>query len=167
MRALRIALILTGLCLAAGPALAAGDVEVSFIAPASYTDGGNDLANAEENRDKIAAYLKQLGQQLRSGEVLKIDVLDIDIAGTLLPSRRATGQLVRVARGNADYPRIKVRYTLQSDGKTLQRGEETVADMNYLRHQPTERADDPLGHEKRMLAGWFKTRFVEHRPAAG
>ncbi|MGH8796954.1 MAG: DUF3016 domain-containing protein, partial [Caldimonas sp.] len=78
MRALRISLMLSGLLLAAGPAAAAGVVEVSFIAPASYIDGGNDLANAEENRNKIAAYLQQLGQQLPSGEVLKIDVLDID-----------------------------------------------------------------------------------------
>ena len=168
MRTLRSALILGGLFATAMSAHAAGAVEVAFIAPASYTDGGNDLANAEENRNKIAAWLQQLGQQqLPSGEVLKIDVLDIDIAGTLLPSRRATGQLVRVARGNADYPRIKLRYTLLSGDKTLQRGEETVADMNYLRHQPEDRADDPLGHEKRMLAGWFKARFTEHRPAAG
>ena len=167
MRAFRTVLILGSLVAGALPAHAAGTVEVAFVAPASYTDGGNDLTNAEANRDKIAAYLQQLGkQQLASGEVLKIDVLDIDIAGTVLPSRRAARDL-RIARGGADFPRIKMRYTLLADGKTLQSGEETVADMNYLRHQPGDRADDPLGHEKRMLADWFKARFVEHRPAAG
>ena len=81
MRAFRIIWILGSLVAGALPAHAAGIVEVAFVTPAGYTDGGNDLANAEANRNKIAAYLQQLGQrQLASGET------DIGIVPVAVPS---------------------------------------------------------------------------------
>lgn len=168
MRAFRLALTSACLAAAAWPVYAAGTVEVTLVAPASYIDAGNDPADAEANRNTLAAYLRELGQRyLKPEEVLKIEILDLDIAGTLRPAPRVGSGQVRIARGGADWPRIKMRYTLLADGKTVQSGEETVADMNYLRRAPGYRGDDPLGHEKRMLADWFKARFVEHKPAAG
>lgn len=168
MGAFRSALILGCLAAAAWPVYAAGTVEVSFVAPAYYTDAGNDPADAERNRNTLATYLQELGQRhLQDGEVLKIEVLDLDIAGTLRPAPRIGSGYVRIARGGADWPRIKMRYTLLSGGKAAQSGEETLGDLNYLRRSPGYRADDPLGHEKRMLADWFTARFVEHKPAAG
>lgn len=147
------------------PAHAAGSVEVSFVAPGSFADAGRDLADKQRNEDTLARYLQGLGARyLATDQVLKIDVLDVDLAGFVRPSRR-TGEELRIARGGADWPRIKMRFSLLEGGKVIQNGEETVADMNYLRRSVDIRDSDPLRYEKRMLGDWFKARFVEHKPA--
>ena len=153
--------------LAAGAAASAGTVQVDFIAPTSYSDAGRTLAEAQAYRDTLARYLQALGDRyLAPGEALKVDVLDIDLAGTVRPSRRTQGDL-RITRGSADYPRIKMRYSLVSGDKVVRSGEETVSDLNYLGHTPNYSNEYPLRFEKRMLADWFKARFVEHKAAAG
>jgi hypothetical protein len=168
MRTLRFVFAIgCGLAVAAS-AQAAGKVEVAFAAPFSYTDLGRDVSDAEANRQQLSAWLQDLGRRhLQANEVLQIEVLDARLAGNLRPAPATPTGQVRIARGGADYPRIKLRYTLLADGKPVQRGEETVADLNYLRDSPAKRIDDPLAHEKRMLARWFKARFVEHQPATG
>lgn len=160
---------LISLCFLAGavPAYGAGSVEVSFVAAAGYTDAGKDPADARVNEATLAHFLQGLGERhLAPDQVLKIDVLDIDLAGTVRPSRRANGDL-RIARGGADVPRITMRYSLVVGGKVVESGEETVADLNYLRSSPDYGIADPLRHEKRMLYGWFKARFIDHKPPAG
>ena len=148
-------------------AASAGTVQVDFIVPTSYADAGRTLAEAQANRDTLGRYLQSLGgRYLAAGEALKIDVLDIDLAGTVRPFRRANGDL-RITRGSADYPRIKLRYSFVSGDKVVSSGEETVSDLNYLGHTANYANEDPLRFEKRMLADWFKARFVEHRAAAG
>ncbi|HEX7438562.1 MAG TPA: DUF3016 domain-containing protein [Caldimonas sp.] len=166
MRFDRSALIsLCVLTAAALPAHAAGSVEIAFIAPAGYTDSGKDPVDSKTNEDRLARYLQSLGERyLGPDQVLKIDVLDVDLAGSMRPSRRGFDD-IRIARGGADWPHIKMRYSLVEGGKVIQNGEETVADMNYLRHAADTRDSDPLRYEKRMLADWFKARFVEHKPA--
>lgn len=168
MRFVRSKLIV--LCfIAAGavPAHAAGSVEVAFVAEGSYTDAGKDPGDAKVNEATLAQFLQGLGARyLGAGQVLKIEVLDIDLAGTVRPSRRAIGDL-RIARGGADVPRIKMRYTLVAGDKVVDSGEETVAGLNYLREPPDYGITDPLRHEKRMLYGWFKARFIDHKPTAG
>jgi hypothetical protein len=153
--------------LGAGTAHAAGTVQVDFVAPDRYSDAGTSRADEEPNRDTLARYLQDLGERyLPDGDVLQISVLDIDLAGHVRPARRGTVD-IRVVRGGADWPRIKLRYTLRAGDKVLQSAEETVADLDYLSHRTDYAARDPLRYEKRMLADWFRARFVEHRPAAG
>jgi len=166
MRLNRSALIsLCVLTVAALPAHATGSVEIAFIAPASYTDAGKDPADSKTNEDTLARYLQSLGERyLGADQVLKIDVLDVDLAGSMRPSRRGLDD-IRIARGGADWPRITMRYSLVEGGKVVQNGEESVADMNYLRHGADIRDNEPLHYEKRMLADWFKARFVDHKPA--
>ncbi len=50
-----------------------------------------------------------------AGQVLKIDVLDLDLAGTVRPARRGAGD-IRIVRGGADAPHIRVRYALTAGG---------------------------------------------------
>ena len=50
----------------------------------------------------------------------------------------------------------------------VQSGEETLTDLNYTRHTSDySQSSDTLRYEKRLLADWFKARFVEHKAAAG
>ena len=150
---------------AAAASAAAGTVQVDFVAPTTYADAGRTLAEAQANRDTLARYLQSLGERyLPAGDTLKVDVLDIDLAGTVLP--RARGDL-RITRGTADIPKIRLRYTLAAADQAARSGEETVRDLNYLGHPVDYAGKDPLRFEKRMLADWFKARFVERKPAAG
>ena len=160
--ALMIASLLAATAL---PAHSAGAVEVSFIEPARYSDAGKDPVDEQRNEEMLARYLQTLGERyLAPAQTLKVDVLDVDLAGTMKPFRRSVED-VRIVRGSADFPRIKVRYSLVEGGKVVQNGEETVTDLNYLRHGADYRDSDPLRYEKRMLSDWFKTRFVELKPA--
>ena len=167
MRVSRITLSLLALCGAAASVQAAGTVEVSFLEPARYSDAGRDPAESRRNEDTLARHLESLGQRfLAAGQVLKIDVLDVDLAGTVRPSRRGTGD-IRIVRGGADAPHIHVRYTLREGGQVVRSAEETVTDLSYLAHANTPPTGDPLRLEKRMLDDWFKARFVEKKALAG
>jgi hypothetical protein len=101
---------------------------------------------------------------LPAGHHLKVEVLDVDLAGTLRQSPR--GASVRVLRAGADWPRIHLRYTLESGGKAAASGDEWVADMDYARGVSGFRDSLPLYYEKRMLDAWFKARFGKGTVAA-
>jgi hypothetical protein len=63
-------------------------------------------------------------------------------------------------------PRIKLRYTLESNGNVIMSAGESVADMNYLAPTRAYSSGDRLAYEKQMLDDWFHARFVEHRTPA-
>ncbi len=139
---------------------AAGTVNVSFVEPDKYTDAANGRYDIPANLKTLEAHLKYLGQRyLADSQSLSIEVLDLDLAGEMRPSRRAATQ-IRIASGGADWPRMNVRYVLEGGGQPTQRGEERIADMNYQRHIPNYSNREPLRHEKQMLEDWFKSKFA-------
>ena len=147
--------ILSSLLLAAVAAGAsAGTVNVSYLTSTDYTPLGSP--SPDENMQRLGIYLQKLGQRLLPGDqVLDIEVLQLDLAGTL------RGSKLRVMTGGADWPRMVVRYTLQSPGRPAVTREERLSDMNYLGGGLTSYGDSgPLYYEKRMLNRWFKERFV-------
>ena len=66
---------------------------------------------------------------------------------------------LKIVNGRADWPSITMRYTLEANGRVLSSGEETVSDLDFS-HRIAYAAREPLSHEKRMLAQWFRTRFA-------
>jgi hypothetical protein len=145
----------------------AGTVEVSFVNGAIYTDAGSAKWDEEANLKALASHLQGLGQRLLpDNQVLKVEVLDVDLAGTVRPARHGAGD-VRVLRGAADYPRIHLKYKLEADGVAKGSGTEWVTDLDYAHSVPSWRDSEPLYYEKRMLDRWFKARFVDGRAGAG
>ncbi|MEK7754704.1 MAG: DUF3016 domain-containing protein [Acidobacteriota bacterium] len=154
-------LLLLSVCV--GTVSAGTAVTVSFTKPESYTDMGRyrDEPNAEMK--EIEAHLKQLGERyLPPSQLLKIEVLDIDLAGRVNFSNRS-GREVRILRGNADWPSIKLHYLLEADGRVLLERQENVADMGYLQRPNTHYSGRFLQYEKRMLDDWFRQRFATHK----
>jgi Protein of unknown function (DUF3016) len=157
MRSITIAALLT---VAAAAASAAGTVNVTFVDPDNFYDAGNSKHDVPDNLKVLEQHLQQLGQRyLPDGQVLDISVLDVDLAGYMKPLARSARE-VRVARGAADWPSFKLRYTLQANGQPIKNGDEVVADMNYGRHGQSYSSRDPLRYEKQMLEGWFRSRFT-------
>lgn len=146
---------------------AAAAVSVSFTNPERYTDAGTYYGQSETTQRELEQHLKQLGERyLAPGQTLTVEVLDIDLAGRYEPWGRDFYE-VRILRGRADFPLMKLRYVLQAEGRVLASGEESIADLGYMFHSTRYSSSNSLHYEKRMLRDWFKARFVEHRPAQG
>jgi hypothetical protein len=157
MRALLIALS----CLASTAALA-GPVEVTFTKPETYTDVRDNLMRRDEVLASLAEHMKRQGaKKLKANQSLEIEVLDVDLAGNIWPR---SAHEVRVLRGRADWPRMKLHYTLREDGKVIVSGEEQLSDMNYmLGSLRTSTAGTPYPYEAQMIEAWFNARFASAR----
>jgi hypothetical protein len=155
---LRTAILFSCTALAASAA-AAGTVDIRFVDPASYSIQDRTKADEEATLQQLARHLQQLGARyLPADQVLKVDVQDVVLAGDVRPSRR--GVPLRIVRGTSDFPQMKLRYTLESNGRPIRSGDEWVKDMNYSRGFQSARASDPLHYEKHMLDVWFRERFA-------
>ena len=151
--------MLPALALAAAAANAA--VVVSFTGADHYTDAKPDGYDRASALGGIERHLQELGERyLSPQQTLRIEVLDVDLAGRLEMTRR--GYEVRVLRDTGDGPVIQLRYTLESGGKVLDSREETLSDRSYMRLPRSINTDGAaLYYEKRLLDEWFKSRFVE------
>jgi hypothetical protein len=158
MRLLPCALLVA---LAAGAGAApAGTVTVNIPPGTHFSDAGSRPVEEEANLRQLTEHLQDLGRRVLPPEqTLRIDLLDVDLAGEVRPSRHR-GQDLRVDRGGADWPKMRLRFSLQSNGKAIRSGEESIADMDYLNRARDGLASDPLRYEKRMLTRWFESRFA-------
>jgi hypothetical protein len=155
VRALCVAFLLLA---AAAAAQAGGVVNVTFVEPDKFYDSGNSQFDKPTTLKTIETFLQELGKRhLTDGQVLDIEVLNVDLAGYSRPTRHGD---LRVVRGGADWPSFQLRYKLSVGGQELKRGDERIADMNYTGHIATYGNRDPLRYEKQMLDSWFRARFT-------
>ena len=154
--ALGIAVALQAASLAAH---AAGTVQVAYVQPEQFTDAGAYPGGVEDTLGQLTRYFATLASRhLPDGQALRIEVLDIDLAGTLQPWLRG-GQEVRLLRDRADWPRIKLRYTLEATGQAPRTSEQQISDTAYMRHFDRLYGSESLVYEKRMLGRWFSAEF--------
>lgn len=151
--------------LAAGLSAQAANVSVAFVQPENYTDAGysrsfaNERDRAEVQRD-IEQHLRRLAERnLSADDSLRIEVLDIDLAGDFEPFRFRHGTDVRIVR-DITWPRIKLRYTLSRGDRVVASAQEQLSDMNYLMLGNRYSTADRLRYEKAMLDDWFEKRFA-------
>ena len=141
-------------------ASAHAEVQVTFTAPEKYVDASlqRDGARAREQTLKIIReHLVALGERyLAPTRTLKIEVLDIDLAGELEWWHGPYD--IRYLRSYT-WPKIKLRYTLEDAGETIDSREELVSDPSYQMNVIT-RSGESMPYEKEMLARWFRSRFA-------
>ena len=136
-------------------AVAHAEVQVTFDEPERYSDAGR---RAPERFKDLEEHFRKLGERyLAGGQSLRIEVLDIDLAGEPRYGARSEPNDLRVLKGKADWPSIRLRYVLESGGREIDRREETISDRAYL-ERPI-RQPESLAYEKRMLERWFASRF--------
>jgi hypothetical protein len=137
---------------------AQASVQVSFNHPERYSDAELRNGSAAPVLRGIESHLTFLGDcYLAPDQVLKVEILDIDLAGRFEPGRPYAAD-VRVMR-QVTWPRIRLRYALEDDAHVVARGEDTIRDLQYLRYRYNSMANDPLRYEKAMLNEWFLTRL--------
>jgi Protein of unknown function (DUF3016) len=89
-------------------AQAAGSVQISFVKPEGFADVRDRRYSREQNLKALEQVLTSVAKPyVADGQTLKIEVLDVDLAGEVRPGARAWD--VRVLRGRADWPRITLR----------------------------------------------------------
>ena len=154
---------LVALSLAAGgmPASAAGSAEVSYVQPEKFTDAGFGSFERERTLQALTLHIEALGKRLPDGQTLRVEVLDVDLAGSVWP--RGPYE-VRILRGSADWPHITLRYTVLEGTRTVKAGEARLADMNYLFSPQRMQQYGDLPYEKRMLDDWFKEEIAPPAP---
>lgn len=159
--------LLPFLALGLWPLAASAIVTVEFDSPGQFRDASLEDRYAvdagEPALQEISRHLQKLGERyLAPGETLTVEVLDVDLAGRFEPWRQRLHG-VRIMN-SVTWPMIRLRYTLERDGRTKMSAEERVIDQVYLGRHRTYFSSDRLGYEKQMLDDWFRARFVEHRP---
>ena len=138
---------------------AAGQVEVSYIKPDEFRDAGRGSVDRDRTLAALTQYLQRLSRQLPAGRTLRLEVTDLDLAGEIYPNARLND--LRVLRGGADWPHIRMRYTLLEGGRTLKSGEARLSDPGYMfSSRVLAAADSELAYEKRMLKDWFEQTIL-------
>ena len=147
------------LAVAAGTALA-GEVIVTYIQPENFSDiptGGE----REETLRNITAHFVKLGAKLPATHRLRIDVLDIDMAGSEQASRGRTDMRVTT---KGQWPRMNLTYALESNGQVLSGGDAELRDTSFLDRPNRYMDHDTSRFEKKMIDAWFDKTIM---PAAG
>lgn len=147
--------------LALAAAGASAEANVTYINTAEMTDVPRHYKDLETMEFTFTELLKQLSGQLPDGQVLKLEFLDIDLAGDVFP--RVPVRDIRVTKGQADWPRIHLRYSIEQDGKVIRSGEKKLADPNY--QQGINMYNQELyAYEKQMLDTWFRKEILPAKP---
>src|SRR5258706_1266634 len=157
----RIFLVAT-VVLVAAPSYAT--VDVAFVNPEKFADSANQRYEVQGTLDALAQHMKRTGERyIAPNETLTIEVLDLDLAGWARFAGRAPNDS-RIVRGGADFPTMKLRYTLPTPQGARSR-EADLSDMTYQNHGLTTRgAAEPYYYEKPMIDDWFRSTFAQRSP---
>jgi len=151
------------LAMASGAAVA-GTAEVRFVDPDRMSDLAANKWQERDNIEALTNHIKHLAARLPANQVLQVDVLDVDLAGSPVFSSRK-GENLRIMNNGADAPKIHLRWTLQAAGQTST-GEERLTELDYVHHElASRRSSTPLYYEKRLLDQWFSQHFAPQRQA--
>lgn len=139
--------------LSAGSAMAGATV--TYAQPDKFTDVPFQSVERERVLKALTEHFDKLAAQLPPGQDLKVEILDVDLAGELRHNFRG-GQDLRVLNGGADWPHMHLRYTIEQGGKVIKSGDARLADMRYQHNHHRYGDGDFLRYEKTMLDNWFK-----------
>lgn len=133
---------------------------VTFINPDKMTDVPRHHADRESMKAALLEHFNDLAARLPADQNLKIDILDVDLAGDVFP--RVAIRDVRVLKGIGDRPAIHLRYSIEQDGKVLRSGERRLTNAAYL-SSASRYSNELYAHEKDMLDDWFRKDVIAKR----
>lgn len=145
--------------LALGASAASAGVTVNYVESDKFADLPFAPWERKEVLEVLADHFVELGKALPPGQELKVEVLDIDLAGREYPHIRG-GHDLRILKGTADWPVMELRYTLSANGQVLGSGNARLSDMNYLHRSSRLHDSDRLRFEKRMIEEWFNETIL-------
>ena len=135
--------------------------KMNWAKPGTYDDirsgGQNRKAFRERTFKVIEKHFIKLAANLPKNQILKVDILNIDLAGEI---DFAGARQVRILR-ESYFPRINLSYQLMDDDNAIvMSGSDKLKSMNFLQSSNLRYRSESLGHEKKMLDVWFKGTFA-------
>lgn len=137
---------------------AVAGVNVTFAGAENFADLPRDPWDRERAMREITEHFVKLSKRLPQGQDLNVEILDIDLAGRERPVRGA--HWLRVLEGGADWPHMKLRYTITQDGQVVKSGEDNLSNMLYTDRLNRYFSGDALRYEKQMLDEWFMKKVA-------
>ena len=61
--------------------------------------------------------------------------------------------------GRVDWPRMRLHYVLEQDGKVIRSGDAALSDMSYLTRINHYFSNEKLRYEKLMIDDWYANTF--------
>ena len=120
---------------------------------------GNRKAFRENTFHNFEKHFTKLAENLPEGQILKIVVTDVDLAGD---TNAAGIRRVRIIK-EIYFPRMNFSYELvNADGSEIVSDEVELKDMSFMTTSRLKYRNDSIGYEKKMLDDWFFTTFKEH-----
>ena len=160
LRAFCLSAVLALPMLGAAALAAAADVTVTYVSPEDFRDREfrSQHSRAAALAEFDGEFQKLAGRYLPAGQELKIEVLDIDLAGEFEPWNFDLRD-VRVMRDTTP-PRIRLRYRLTEAGRVLKQDEVRLGDLNYLSDPGARNSSARFAYDKRLLEVWFRKTFA-------
>jgi Protein of unknown function (DUF3016) len=138
-----------------------GTVEVSFVKPEQFADVRSTYQRVDDGFLKALAthFQSAAAPHVPDGQTLRIEVLDVDLAGEIRP-RFAASYDVRVVGLGADWPRLKFRYSMSSASGAAELAEVQLSDMAYNFRSTGRYSKETLSYERRMIDEWVGKTFA-------
>lgn len=155
-----LALNIAAIALLLTSASALATATVSYIDTDRMTDVPRNHGELESMEQIFSQHLARLSEKLPAGQVLKVEFLDIDLAGDVFP--RVAVRDVRVMKGQADWPRMHFRYSIEQDGKVIASGERKLQNPSY-QQSVNLFGQELYGYERQMLEDWFRKDLLHTR----
>ena len=156
-------LAVTGL-LALGAGAASAEVVVNYVQPERFSDLPSVQRDRERALQALTRHFTRLGARLPPGQILRIDVENIDMAGREVPGRSVATP--RTWNGALDWPRIQLQFEIESKGQIVRSGEADLRDMAYSYRAKRYYDGDQLRFEKPMLDEWFSATILQSERSA-
>lgn len=156
--------LLMALCLCAGIAVAKeGPVRVEFVNPEKFSDvNDRQFASRPDKNPNLHAIRKHAEERaaryLGAGQTLRLEFLDIDLAGDHRPQQ--SPQLSDVRLVTRLYPpRMHLRFELKdAQGQLIDSGEAKLSDLAFDTRS-AGLGSEPLRYDMRMLDDWLRKQF--------
>lgn len=158
MKTLISALALAGAATLTPLAATAGQAVVTFNNPEDFTDFPDRNGDGAELMKELSDHFIKLAAKLPASQELKVEIRDIDLAGTVKPNFRQPRD-IRIVRGRTDWPAMTISFTLSENGQIIKSGEEKLHDATFLQRSNRYYPEDALRYEKKMLDNWMQERF--------
>jgi len=140
----------------------AGKSEIKWTEPDKYTDVRSGNENRKHFKERIfesfEKHFAKLSEQLPEGQILKLDVSNVDLAGDV---RFSPMQEFRIIK-DIYIPRLTFTYELLNADKTVaDSGKVDLKDMSFLTSISSSSINNTLKYEKRMIDKWFKKTLIK------
>ncbi|WP_114325574.1 DUF3016 domain-containing protein [Candidatus Colwellia aromaticivorans] len=136
--------------------------EVTWTDHEKYRDIQPSSEGRKSFRERIfesfEKHFAKLAKNLPEGQVLKINVTDVDLAGDTHSGGINQFRIVK----DIYFPRMNFSYELvNANGSIVTSDEVVIRDMSFMMGSNLKYRNESLGYEKKMLDEWFAETFKE------